>query len=893
VSVFLQFVLLGLGTGGVYAIIGLGVVLIFRGSGTVNFAQGAMAMVGSYAFYYLRVTHNLPWVAAMVASVALVACVGLVTFLLVMRPLGRSSKLAGIIASLGILLVLESIVTLPYGTDSLIVPAFLPARAISILGTHVQEDFVIYFAIAVGLTLLLWPLYRYSRFGVATSAVSENSQVLAAAGRSPTFVGAVNWTLGGGLAGLAGVLFAPIDALQVTTLTLLIIPALGAALAGNLSSFPLTLAGAAGIGILQSEMGRYFPGTPGLPDSLPFFAVIVILVARGRALPLRSHIADRLPQVGSGRFRLAIVGPAAVIAAMLLEVLPADWKLAATTSLISAIILLSLVVVTGYAGQISLAQYAFAGFGALVAGRLVSSLHMPFLVAAAIGIAATVPLGLLVGLSASRTRGVALAITTLGFGVALQALVFDNYSYTGGANGTNVGTPEFFGLSMDPATHPERYGLLALAVFVICGLAVVNLRRGRAGRRLLAVRANERAAASLGVNVVGAKLWAFVIAAAISGIGGVLLAFESPYVIYDQFSPLASISAVGDIVVGGVGFVGGALFGGLIQTGGIFQYVLNDIVSGWDRYLTLIAGIGLVLTVLKLPDGVFPANLEMVASALKRSRRSGRNQPSWTDVRVFRRRSGSSVLEVRDLAVSFGGVRALDGVSFTLRSGQVLGVIGPNGAGKTTLIDALTGFVSSSGTMLLDGEDISRRTAARRSRAGLGRSFQQLELFEHLSVLENILVACDAQDARAYVTNLVVPGRLSVGPAARTAIESLDLSDVLDQLPGDLSYGKRRLVAIARALAMDPSVLMLDEPAAGLDEHEREEIVVLIRRMAEEDRIAVLLVEHDVGIVRQVSDELLVLDFGEQIAAGDPGEVLSDSRVVAAYLGEIYPAGAR
>ena len=239
------------------------------------------------------------------------------------------------------------------------------------------------------------------------------------------------------------------------------------------------------------------------------------------------------------------------------------------------------------------------------------------------------------------------------------------------------------------------------------------------------------------------------------------------------------------------------------------------------------------------------------------------------------------------LTVRFGTVVAVDGVSFEVGPGEVVGLIGPNGAGKTTVIDAVTGFVKpAAGTIGLDGRAIQRDSATKRASQGLRRSFQSLELFEDLSVEDNIRAGAEQGASKAsWVSDLFWPGKHTLSPTAVAAIRGFDLEDDLASLPEELSYGKRRLVGIARAVASGPSILMLDEPAAGLDETESRELAGLIRRLADERQMGILLVEHDVPLVMSTCDRIVCIDFGKVIASGTPEQVRTDDLVVAAYLG--------
>jgi sulfate-transporting ATPase len=242
-------------------------------------------------------------------------------------------------------------------------------------------------------------------------------------------------------------------------------------------------------------------------------------------------------------------------------------------------------------------------------------------------------------------------------------------------------------------------------------------------------------------------------------------------------------------------------------------------------------------------------------------------------------------LELRDVSVRFGGVTALDRLSLRVCPGEIVGLIGPNGAGKSTTIDAITGFAAlATGSVHLDEVNLARLSRERRARAGIGRSFQSLELFDDLTVRENLQTACDEHDSAAYVTNLVVPGHPRLTPAALATVDDFGLTRFLDTKVSDLDYARRRMLAVARAVAGGHSVLLLDEPASGLDDRETDQLATLLRDLCQEG-MAVLLVEHDVELVMHVCDYIYVLDFGRVIAAGTADEVRRDDAVLAAYLG--------
>ena len=348
----------------------------------------------------------------------------------------------------------------------------------------------------------------------------------------------------------------------------------------------------------------------------------------------------------------------------------------------------------------------------------------------------------------------------------------------------------------------------------------------------------------------------------IAGVGGVLIGFRRPSVVfYPTFSVFQSILVVLYAVIGGIGYVIGALVGAVLAPGAIVPYAFGDLFDS-AQAVQLTLGIVVFGVLLVVPNGL----ASLVTKLRLGMQRSAGLEPAG------RPTISPKTLEAEGVRVRFGVVDALDGVSITVRPREVLGLIGPNGAGKSTLIDALTGFAKpAAGQVLLDGVDITGWSARKRAVAGVGRSFQSLELFDGMTVRENLRTAADKRDWLAYFTDLVHPGKAPLERATASAVvQEFGLEDDLDRRPEELSFGKRRLVALARAVATEPSVLLLDEPAAGLGEHETAELGHLVRRLAEDWGMAVLLVEHDVSLVLGVCDRVSVLDFGRVIAHGDP-----------------------
>jgi sulfate-transporting ATPase len=905
VQSFVQFLIIGLGAGATYALFAQGAVLIYRGSGLVNFAQGAVGTFAAYiAFADLKDKQGWGTLPAVIVAVIAAGAVSLAFQAFVLRALRRAASLVRVIATIGLLGLLQAVVLKRYGASNEPVESYLPHSVWTWGSITIQEERVYLVAITLVVTAGLWAWTRYTRIGLAISASAQNERAVQTLGWSPDRLAALTWTLGGMLGGLAAVLAAPLTGLSATTFTIVVtVAGLGAALLGAFQSFPLTLLGGLIIGVGEAmathngnDIQRWLHQDliTGLSRMPAFLVIFLVVVVRGRGLPLRSHVAVRLPRLGSGQISMrAVLLATGLTLLVLLLVLNDDWASAIYISLATGVMILSIVVLTGYAGQISLAQWALAGIGALIAGRFVHA-GLGVEISILLGVLLTIPVGLIFAIPALRTRGVNLAVVTLGLGFIVSEVVFANPNYLGGKldGGTRIGFIKLFGFKVDAFNHPHAWAVVSLVAFVLLGLLVANLRRSRTGRRLIAVRTNERAAASLGISVFGVKLYAFAVSAGLAAVAGILVGFKGQIINYTDFNLFASINSLGYAVIGGIGYVLGGVFGAPNAVGGIGTKIIEDwlhLKNFWDL---IIGSVLLFVILIAYQNGI--------ADLVSRDRRL------WERLHLVKRKqerqplppaevepvAGAS-LSVQGVRVRFGSVVAVDDVSLEVNPGEVVGLIGPNGAGKTTLIDAVTGFVPvAEGSIELDGQRIDRKNATQRARLGLRRSFQSLELFEDISVEENIRAGSDMRASRlSWLTDLFWPGTHELTPTAVTAVREFNLEKHLDETPEELPYGRRRLVGIARTVASGPSIVMLDEPAAGLDENETGELARLIRRLADERNMGVLLVEHDVNLVMSTCDRVVVIDFGRVIASGTPAQVRDDQAVRDAYLGHADEVG--
>ncbi len=663
------FTLFGLGLGGLYAMLGQGIVVAYKGSGVINFAHGAIAMYVTFTFSELRATGDLRlplidflpghldvpvnislsdgplsfW-PAFLGAMGMAVLLGLAMHFLVFRPLRNAPPLGKVIASVGILLYLQGIAILDdhFGSDTRQLETILPSKPLKNFlwsgKVYPRED--LYLAgVAVIIGVLLWLVYKYTRFGLATRAAAGNEKGAILLGYSPDFLAGANWVLSAMLAGMAGIFAGQIaGTLTATRYTLLIVPALGAALIGGLSSIGLTTLGGLILGMTQSLVTYiaspsqgWIPNwaRTGLTDAVPLVVIAVVLFIRGESIPIRGTVEQKRLPLAPQPVRIvtwSIIGPA--VGAVAVMIFTGVWALAFTTSVITAILMLSYVVLTGYVGQISLAQLALAGVTGFLLLRLmsngkrdpsglfpfpISGPGLPLVVAFPIAIAGAIVVGLVIGLPALRIRGVQLAVVTIAAALTIESFYLGNTNLSGLRAGSDgkVPTPRFFGINLSSTgdsglSDAKRFGHWTIIMLLLSCLVVVNIRRTGTGRRFLAVRANERAAAAAGIHVARTKLLAFGVAAGLAGVAGGMFSFQLGTISSANWAVLIGLAVLAFAYLGGITSVNGAIVGGMIAASGLVAYFGKFHFPNLDQYIVAIGGLGMIVTAIVNPEGIAP-----------------------------------------------------------------------------------------------------------------------------------------------------------------------------------------------------------------------------------------------------------------------------------------------
>ena len=545
----------------------------------------------------------------------------------------------------------------------------------------------------------------------------------------------------------------------------------------------------------------------------------------------------------------------------------------------------SINVLTGVAGQISLGHAGFLAISSYAAAILLKDYGLSFPVAVVASVLISAAVGYLLAIPSGRVREFYLAMMSLAFGLIVYELVREWRGMTGGVMGMRgipspgLGTLEVFGWGISP----EWYFRIMLVSLIGMMIMLRNFIKSHFGRSFYAIHVSEIAAGSLGISPGGTKRFAYALSGGIAGLAGGFYAFLVGYITPESFTLMRSVEILVMAVVGGLGSLVGQVLGA-----GLFTYLPQQL-QAFNDYQYIVYGLILVFSFTLLPRGL--AGLLGTQTRYSKHDQLSSQVPGLDTVLSRRSGSGQALVEVCDVVMSFSGLRALDGVSLTVRRGTVTGLVGPNGSGKSTLVNVISGmYTPTVGDVYFKGEKISGWPAHRVARAGVTRTFQDPRNVPSFSVRENILMGAHrlyAHGAFAASVNSAGAQREEGRFLACTQglMEAAGLSAYADDPVGDLPYGIQRLVEVARALASDPELLLLDEPAAGLSDTEAERLMALVR-MARDHGVGVMLIDHHMDFLEELVDEVVTFDAGQEIYRGDMAGMRNDPSVIEAYLGK-------
>jgi ABC-type branched-subunit amino acid transport system permease subunit/ABC-type branched-subunit amino acid transport system ATPase component len=889
-------------TGLTYGVMAVGVVLVFRSTRVINFAIGEMGGFAAALLYRMVIDWNMPFWLSFILGISVGAVIGAALELLIVRRLFSAPRVILLVALIGaaqVLLFFQLI--LPDVTKVRPYPsAFSGSWRIGGLLVRGPEltAIVVIPVLVVVLTLFL----TRTKYGLAIRASAANADAARLSGINIKKMSTIVWVVAGGLAATAAMLFGPLNPQGASATGVgpgLLLRVLAAALIGGMVSMPLALTGGIAIGITESLVNYNYNDQRGLLDLLLFVLVVVTLLISGRRQGLaeagsgRWSFAPRtqpIPAVLQGRwwvrslpaFGIGLLALVALIPLVVLD-LPSErdgWS----RVLLYALIALSLTVLTGWAGQLSLGQFAFVGVGGLTTAALVRG-GVGFVPALFLAACVTAAVAILVGAPALRRPGLYLAVTTFAFAVMTSSWLLWRPIFLDGttqAQLTRQTIPLPAGLfsegwSLKAQGSYYTICLIALGV-VLVGVAL--LQRSRLGRSMIAVRDNERAAASFGISPTKVKVTAFGIGGWIAGLAGGLLVGLLTRAGAGDFPAGESLRVISIVVVGGLSSVTGAILGAFLVIG------LPKLFSDSVQIGLLTSGAGMLILLLYFPGGLVQVlyNLRDAAFAFLAGRLPDVPEPVTeeqdlpTQLSIARRDVPAeldAVIRVSGLGVTYGSRAVVFDVDMHVRPGEVVGLIGANGAGKSTLMNAIGGYVRSSGNVEILGHDTRHLSPTRRARLGLGRSFQGAELFQDLTVRETVGLSVPG----------VRPWQRTTRAEADEVIAFLGLGSFVDRFINELSTGTRRVVELACLMASGANVLCLDEPTAGIAQRESEAFGPLILRIRDELHASLLVIEHDMPVIMGISDRVYCLEAGRMLCEGTPDVVRNDPKVIASYLG--------
>ncbi|MGR6922935.1 ABC transporter permease subunit [[Actinomadura] parvosata] len=859
----LDYVLSGLVTGAVFAIMGSGLTLSYAATGVFNFAHGAIGFLTALLFYQLGQAGMPAWPAALLSVAVFAPALGYGLHKAMFRGLAQAGETAQIVATIGLTIALPALGLLVVDlaglppADATALPRGVgphPARTFDVLGVRLDSDQAITFGVSAVAAAGLWAFLRHTPYGLRMRASVDRRRLATLRGIDADATSALAWMLGSGLAGLAGVLAVPVLGLDATAYTVLLFASATAAVFGRLRSIPWTFAAGLALGVVQNLVAGYtdfLEEVTGLRTAVPVILLFagLVLLNRSRArvagsaaedVPPPDHLAGLPPW----RRRLPwVLGVAALVA---FAFTGSEYYVGvAAHGLVLALIFCSFVVVTGIGGMVNLAQAAFASMAALTCGWAFAS-GLPFVAAILLGVLAAAAVGTLVALPALRLGGRVLTLATLALALLADQVLFQVDAFS---NGT-IGWPlPALGFGFADTSDPRVRVVVLLLLIGAVALLVRNLERSASGRAILAVRSAPAAATTSGLSAARTKITLFVLASGVAGLGGVLFAISKGSITATDLPAFSGFVWLAVVVLQGVRRVGGAVLGGLVAV------AVPELLATWGvsaHVGAILFGLGGMILA-KHPDGVLTQLAEL------RRRRAG---PPPEEPAAGPREPALFAME--GVVAGYDDVTVLRGVDLRVNPGEVVALLGANGAGKSTTCAAAAGDLPvTGGRILLDGQDVTAWPAHRRARAGILLAPEGRGVFPGLTVEENL---------RTWL------------PDPAPVYERLPhLAERRTVLAGALSGGEQQLLTLAPALVRPPRVLIADEPSLGLAPMVVRQIFDVFAELRERG-VALLLVEEKATEALAIADRVAFMRLGRVTWAGPRDEVDSE-RLTAAYLG--------
>jgi ABC-type branched-subunit amino acid transport system ATPase component/ABC-type branched-subunit amino acid transport system permease subunit len=910
------FVLLGIIVGLPYGLLGVGLVLIYRTNRIINFAHGEMGAFAAAFFSLAAVRWHIPYWVAFPMALAAAGLAGAAVETAVVRRLRKAPRLMSVVATLGagqVLLAFSALFYAEARAGALFPdPPGLPTFNVGPLYVTQAYSAMLFLspAVVIGLVLFL----RRSRWGLAILGSAANPDAARMAGIFAARMSSLAWAIAGALSAFTAIMIQPTQGFAGEQFfgPSLLLRALACAAVARMSSMAVALLAGVGLGIIEQLV--FFNYGSGTLMSVVLFVVILLalLVQRPRAgreeekgswaaVQALRPIPDAFRRLWIARNLGKVIGLIGLAIAALLPLFLSDAASITLTGIIAfTVVGVSVGLITGLGGQLTLGQFALAGIGAVASihvARSSGNFFLAFLYAGVAGALAS----LVIGLPALRIKGLLLTVTTLSFALMVPVWLLDQSWMLGGTD--EVPKVEIFGRSL---VTGRSYYYFALLVFLIVMWLARNVWRGGFGRLLRAIRDNEDAARAFTIPATMSKTQAFLLSGFLAGIGGAVYTHALTAINAGSFLVTTSIAVVMMTVVGGISLLIGPLLGVLLVVG-LPNLALTDSLAIFGTRL------GILLLILYLPGGlgslvepirdrllrwfarrrgiaVATVGEGMVAEGLSEEAVAKRAaapviEPVLQTSRVV---AGEVLLQARDLRKSFGGVHAVDGASIEVLGGQTVGVIGPNGAGKTTMFELLAGFTRlDHGMVWFDGRDITWMRPEERGHLGLIRSFQDAALFPTLTVVEVIQLALERVAPTRIVSSTLGFHGLERAKErrARQIISFMGLDPFWNKQVRELSTGTRRIVELASMVALEPTLLLLDEPSSGIAQKETEQLGRLLTDLKDQFGMTLLIIEHDIPLIMGMADRIIAMADGQVIAEGPPDVVREDPAVIESYLG--------